>query len=76
VGRLFRVHKSVHKSLVFCMDGRLLPSRTTKPVRRNGMAMTFNNGGDEIVLFDAEHVERDRFKYETSTEGVVISTNH
>src|SRR5262245_20060470 len=28
---------------------------------RNGMAMTLNNGGDDIRLFDAAHMERERF---------------
>jgi hypothetical protein len=48
----------------------------SKLFRRNGMAMTLNNGGDEITLFDAAHVERDHFKYEASTEGIVINPNH
>jgi hypothetical protein len=47
-----------------------------KTFRRNGMAMTLNNGGDEITLFDAAHMQRDRFSYDSSTEGVVIMTNH
>jgi len=41
----------------------------SKTFRRNGMAMTLNNNGDEITLFDAGLAERDRFSYMSSTEG-------
>jgi len=44
--------------------------------RRNGQAMSLNNQGDEIVLIDAGQVERDRFAYQVSTEGIVIQTSH
>ena len=44
--------------------------------RRNGQAMSLNNAGDEIVLIDATQVERDRFGYQTSSEGTVIKTLH
>ena len=44
--------------------------------RRNGQAMSLNNAGDEIVLIDATQVERDRFGYQTSSEGTVIRTLH
>jgi hypothetical protein len=48
----------------------------SKVLRRNGMAMTLNNGGDEITLFDAAHVQRDKFQYDSSIEGTVIQTDH
>jgi hypothetical protein len=44
--------------------------------RRNGQAMSLNNAGDEIVLIDATQLERDRFAYQTSTEGAAIQTLH
>jgi hypothetical protein len=40
------------------------------------MSMSLNNGGDETALVDAGNVVRDRFEYTTSTEGVVIQTEH
>jgi hypothetical protein len=44
--------------------------------RRNGQAMSLNNAGDEIALFDAGNVERDRFAYSASSEGTAIPTQH
>jgi hypothetical protein len=44
--------------------------------RRNGQAMSLNNAGDEIVLIDSTLVERDRFGYQTSSEGALIKTLH
>jgi competence protein ComEC len=44
--------------------------------RRNGQSMSLNNAGDEIVLIDVAQVERDRFGYQTSSEGTVIKTLH
>jgi hypothetical protein len=34
--------------------------------------MSLNNAGDEIVLIDSNQVERDRFAYQSSSEGTVI----
>jgi len=45
-------------------------------IRRNGQRMSLNNSGDEIRLQDATGVERDRFEYSGSQEGVVINTEH
>jgi beta-lactamase superfamily II metal-dependent hydrolase len=45
-------------------------------IRRNGMPMSLNDDGDEIVLFDASNAERDRFRYTSSVEGQVIQTGH
>ncbi len=45
-------------------------------IRRNGMPMSLNNPGDEIVLLDANDSERDRFRYTGSTQGTVIQTGH
>jgi hypothetical protein len=44
--------------------------------RRNGQAMSLNNAGDEIALLDAMSVERDRFAYGATSEGVAILTGH
>ena len=44
--------------------------------RRNGQAMSLNNAGDEIVLIDSNRVERDRFAYQSSSEGTVIQVIH
>ena len=38
--------------------------------------MSLNNPGDEIVLFDADDGERERFRYTSSAEGVVMQTGH
>ncbi len=53
-----------------------LAAGQSQTVRRNGQAMSLNNAGDDIVLLDASHVEQDRFEYVTSSEGVVITTQH
>lgn len=45
-------------------------------IRRNGMPMSLNDEGDEIVLFDAGNGERDRFQYTGSVEGQRIQTGH
>jgi hypothetical protein len=44
--------------------------------RRNGQAMSLNNGGDEITLFDAARVAHDRFKYPATAQGTVLTTQH
>jgi hypothetical protein len=41
-------------------------------VRRNGMPMSLNDDGDEILLLDANNEEWDRFRYTGSLEGQVI----
>lgn len=48
----------------------------SRTFRRNGQDLSLNNGGDEIVLIDAQQAERDRFEYTASTEGTVIKTEH
>jgi beta-lactamase superfamily II metal-dependent hydrolase len=53
-----------------------IPAGQSTTIRRNGMAMNLNNDGDEIVLYDEHRVERDRFTYTTSQEGVRIATGH
>ncbi|MEX2116492.1 MAG: lamin tail domain-containing protein [Bacteroidota bacterium] len=45
-------------------------------IRRNGMPMSLNNSGDEIILFDENRVEMDKFRYGVVGEGVVVSTGH
>ena len=44
--------------------------------RRDGQAMSLNNAGDEIALLDAMSLERDRFAYSGTSEGVVLLTGH
>ena len=41
-----------------------------------GMPMSLNNNVDEITLFDGASQERDRFRYEGSTEGAEIVPSH
>ena len=43
---------------------------------RNGQAMSLNNAGDEMALLDAMSMERDRFAYGATSEGVAISIGH
>ena len=62
-------------NLVWQLSGSISAGQS-KTFRRNGMAMTLNNNGDEITLADAEHAARDRFSYTSSTEGITIQTNH
>ena len=59
----------------WALTGTLQPGQT-QTFRRNGQPMTLNNAGDEIVLIDAASVERDRFSYVSSSQGVRIPTNH
>jgi beta-lactamase superfamily II metal-dependent hydrolase len=59
----------------------LTPTGTVNPgqsatIRRNGMPMSLNDDGDEIVLFNANNAEFDRFRYTSSVEGQVIQTGH
>jgi beta-lactamase superfamily II metal-dependent hydrolase len=61
--------------LTWSLTGSLQPLQS-QTFRRRGQAMTLNNTGDEIVLVDPAAVERDRFAYVTSSEGVTIVTNH
>ena len=55
--------------------GTLNPGQAAT-IRRNGMPMSLNDDGDEIILFDANNAERDRFRYANSIEGQVIQTGH
>lgn len=55
--------------------GSLAPN-TSVTVRRNGMAMSLNNAGDEITLLDAGQTVRDSFTYSSAQEGVAIPTGH
>lgn len=65
-------------------SGRIWPLTATGTVnpdqsatiRRNGMPMSLNDDGDEIVLFDSNNAEHDRFRYMSSVEGQVIQTGH
>ena len=45
-------------------------------ISRNAMPMSLDNDGDEILLFDANNAERDRFRYTSSVEGIRIETGH
>lgn len=62
-------------SLTWALTGSLQPGQS-QTFRRLGQAMTLNNAGDEIGLIDPANVERDRFSYGASSEGVTIATNH
>ena len=57
------------------LSGALAPG-ASRTFKRLGQAMTLNNAGDEILLIDPATVERDRFEYSASSEGVAISTLH
>ena len=54
----------------------MIAAGESKAILRNGMAMSLNNGGDEIMLFDAQNVKKDEFTYSGSAEGERINTNH
>ena len=45
-------------------------------IRRNGMPMSLDNGGDKISLFNASHKLVDLFEYTGSQQGVWIQTGH
>ncbi len=53
-----------------------LAAGESNTIRRDGMRMSLNNSGDEIVLLDAGNVVRDSFQYASSSEGAVITTGH
>ena len=55
--------------------GTLAPGQSLT-IQRNGMPMSLDNSGDEIVLFDGENGEHDRYKYTSSAKGVPIPTGH
>lgn len=55
--------------------GTLAPGESAT-IRRQGMPMSLNNGGDEIRLLDASNQERDRFRYGATAESVVVQTGH
>ena len=48
----------------------------SRTIRRNGMAMNLNTGGDHIRLINPENVMCDEFTYESCSAGVVIETGH
>ena len=50
--------------------------QSSATIWRNGMPMSLNNAGDEIVLVDPSNQIRDRFEYTGSQEGVLIQTGH
>jgi hypothetical protein len=53
------------------LSGTIAPS-VTRTFRRNGQRMSLNNNGDDVMLIDAEGVERDRLTYASAREGEVI----
>ena len=55
--------------------GTLAPGNS-RTIRRNGMAMSLNNAGDEIELLDPGNGVHDKFEYTSSAEGIVIQTGH
>lgn len=57
------------------LTGTLAPDQSVT-IRRNGMPMSLNNGGDTIALVDAANQVRDEFDYVGSAEGVAIQTGH
>jgi hypothetical protein len=64
-----------HSGLVWNLSETLAAGQS-RTIRRNGQALTLNNAGDEVVLLDAMAIERDRFSYTASSEGVRITTGH
>ena len=64
-----------HSGATWNLTGSLAAGQS-RTVRRNGQAMSLNNAGDEVVLFDAMNGEQDRFEYVGSSEGVAIVTGH
>lgn len=50
--------------------------QSSATIWRNGMPMSLNNDGDEIVLIDPSNKLRDQFRYTDSQEGVLIQTGH
>jgi beta-lactamase superfamily II metal-dependent hydrolase len=53
-----------------------IDSAQSETIRRNGMAMSLNNSGDKISLFNANHLLVDHFTYTGSQRGVWIQTGH
>jgi beta-lactamase superfamily II metal-dependent hydrolase len=51
-------------------------SAQSATIRRNGMAMSLNNAGDEISLFNADHELVHQFSYAVSQPGARIQTGH
>lgn len=60
---------------IWTLDGTIAAGQS-KTIRRNRMAMTLNNAGDDIALVDPTGAVRDSFSYPSSQEGVVIQTGH
>jgi len=55
--------------------GDLNPGES-KTIRRNGMAMRLKDGGDTVSLISPDGAKKDEFQYQSSQEGVLISTGH
>ena len=53
-----------------------IDSAQSATIIRNGMAMSLNNSGDEIALFNADHELIDKYSYAGSQSGVRIQTGH
>jgi beta-lactamase superfamily II metal-dependent hydrolase len=64
-----------HSGGTWSLIGSLAPGQSGT-FRRNGQAMSLNNAGDEIALVDAMIMERDRFAYSATSEGVEVLTGH
>ncbi|MDR8389673.1 lamin tail domain-containing protein [Aliifodinibius sp. S!AR15-10] len=56
------------------LEQHIEPHSTLKFIR-NGMAMSLNNDGDEIILINPSNEVVDRFQYSGSTEGEIIFAN-
>jgi len=53
-----------------------IQAQSSATIWRNGMPMSLNNDGDEIILIDPGNQIRDQFRYTSSQEGVLIQTGH
>jgi hypothetical protein len=53
-----------------------IPGGASRTVTRSGMAMSLDNDGDEVFLFDPANVLRDRFEYSSIETNIRISTGH
>jgi len=53
----------------------LIPGQTVK-IQRNGIPMSLNNSGDEIILLGPANQVLDMFRYVNTQEGLIINTNH
>jgi competence protein ComEC len=55
--------------------GNLNPGES-KPVQRNGMAMSLKDNGDTVFLIAPDGNKKDEYQYTGSQEGVLIATGH